>query len=267
MVAENPFIPIKWMKEHTGMQGTEFVTDQQEVSRNVKRWLAARNAAMAHAGNLVEAGITKQIANRLLEPFMWHTCICTATEWENFFALRADPEAEIHIQALAHKMLDVANASTPKKLQPYEWHIPFGDKFDERVLDIHYAHYCQENPDKKVVYSDYINRVKLKIATARCARVSYMTFEGREHDYTKDIILYERLLKAGHMSPFEHCAQTMSKEEYALYTSSYMGDTVHSGRIKLVEKGVCGNFKGFIQLRKTLPNENKKDERFIRVGN
>ena len=28
MVEEHPFIPIKWMKEHKGMQGTEYFIDE-----------------------------------------------------------------------------------------------------------------------------------------------------------------------------------------------------------------------------------------------
>jgi hypothetical protein len=35
-----------------------------------------------------KAGVTKQICNRYLEPFMWHTVLVTSTEWENFFKLR-----------------------------------------------------------------------------------------------------------------------------------------------------------------------------------
>jgi len=38
--------------------------------------------------NLIEAGVHKQNANRLLAPFAWTTCILTGTEWENFFELR-----------------------------------------------------------------------------------------------------------------------------------------------------------------------------------
>jgi thymidylate synthase ThyX len=58
---------------------------------------------------------------------MWHTVICTGSEWENFFALRANDQAEIHIQDLAFKMLEAYNASEPKQLKAGEWHIPFGD--------------------------------------------------------------------------------------------------------------------------------------------
>jgi len=57
---------------------------------------------------------------------MYHTVIVTASEWQNFFALRAHEAAEIHIQRLAHKMLNVYNESDPNVLEPGDWHIPFG---------------------------------------------------------------------------------------------------------------------------------------------
>lgn len=256
MVAENPFIPIKWMKEHTGMQGNEYFTDEAEIQVRKTAWIEAKAYAIRAANNLSNLGVTKQICNRLLEPFMWHTCIATGTEWENFFALRAHPDAEIHIQDLAHKMLEAANASTPKNLQAGEWHIPFGEHIDNKRV---------ESTWRKLIKlpEDYITKTKLKIAIARCARVSYLNFEGKD-DYESDIVLYDRLLKSGHMSPFEHCAQVMSEEEYY---NTLRGDFGVDWDRKCVisdEFGWEGNFRGFRQLRKTLPNENKKDERFIK---
>src|ERR1700749_1248679 len=145
MVEENPFIPIRWMKEHTGMQGNEYFEDEKTINFLKYHWITARDKAIYHANTMNVNGLTKQVCNRLLEPFMWHTCICTATEWENFFALRANPEAEIHIQELAHKMLEAANVSIPRKLKEGEWHIPFGDTFDEkRIEDVIYQEYAED---------------------------------------------------------------------------------------------------------------------------
>jgi len=124
-VQEDPFIPIKWMKDHSGMQGTEYITDKNLVGHIEKDWLIARDYAVCQAKRLSElGGVTKQFCNRLLEPFLWHTVIVTASDYENFFALRANEGAEIHIQDLAEKMLVEYNNSTPKVLQEGEWHIP-----------------------------------------------------------------------------------------------------------------------------------------------
>ena len=91
------------------------------------------------------------------------------------------------------------------------------------------------------------NQIILKIATARCARLSYMTFEGKI-DYEKDIALHDQLLAAKHASPFEHCARVLTEEEY-----NTLGKIVlHSENEYIFEKGWVDNFKGFISYRRIL---------------
>lgn len=251
MVLQDPFIPIKWMKEHKGMQGYEYFDDT--VSEKFKRiWLQLRSESVERAQQLSMSGVSKQMCNRLLEPFLYHTVICTGTEWENFFALRAHDAAEIHMQDLAFKMLKAYNESTPKELKAGEWHIPFGDTFDDhRLLEILSNEYGQDAAYYgKEVESD-IERMKIKIATGRCARISYNNFEGKD-DYEADIKLHDSLLSSGHMSPFEHVAQSMSESD--------IDNHVHISKYS-TELGWSGNFMGFVQYRKTLPGENKKDGR------
>lgn len=122
MVKNNPFIPIKFQKDHKGMQGTEYFEGEEE-EYCIRDWLAARDSAVAAATSFKFA-VTKQLRNRLLEPFMWHTVILSGTNFENFFALRAHKDAEIHIADLAFKMLEEYNGSVPKQLKAGEWHIP-----------------------------------------------------------------------------------------------------------------------------------------------
>jgi len=94
-------------------------------------------------------------------------------------------EAEIHIQALAESMWDARNESTPRQLLEGQWHIPFGDQMN--IPDDLVAHYWGIG---KVPFSGEVAEVlKVMIAIARCARLSYMTFEG-EIDYEKDIIIF-----------------------------------------------------------------------------
>jgi len=51
-------------------------------------WLLARDKAVEASIMIACLGITKQLANRLLEPFMYHKVLVSGTEWENFFNLR-----------------------------------------------------------------------------------------------------------------------------------------------------------------------------------
>lgn len=99
-VENDPFIPIAWQKDHKGMQGTEYFTNErisnyseyldgnEVVYQLEEEWLGARNCAIEQAKNMNQLGLTKQLCNRLLEPFQWYTCLVTATEFDNFYELR-----------------------------------------------------------------------------------------------------------------------------------------------------------------------------------
>lgn len=237
MVEEDPFIPIAWQKDHKGMQGSEYF-EGEEKERLIEKWVDASKSSCRHARVLNNQGdgVTKQLCNRILEPYMWHTVIVTATDFENFISLRANLEAEIHIKDLAEKILEEYNKSTPKLLKEGEWHIPFVDSINSTILDI---------------------ESRIKIATAKCARVSYMNHEGK-NDYNSDLVLHDRLLESGHFSPFEHCAKSMTEEDYVNNVRWDVSTDLDGA------KGWCGNFKGFIQYRKTLQNECRTDDRVFK---
>lgn len=98
-VKTNPFIPMAWQKEHTGMQGSEYLDEVKSDYAKIL-WLEARDNAIKSATNHTrEVEVTKQLANRLLEPFMYHTVLISGTEWENFFSLR-NPVYEIDLDNL-----------------------------------------------------------------------------------------------------------------------------------------------------------------------
>jgi len=104
-IQENPFIPIAWQKDHSGMQGAEYITNEDNLNVCIEDWLRARDCAIEMATNLSsgfpsykssiegediprEDKVTKQLCNRLLEPFQYYTSLVTATDFENFFELR-----------------------------------------------------------------------------------------------------------------------------------------------------------------------------------
>lgn len=262
-VQSNPFIPIAWMKDHKGMQGTDYFTDE-EAAPILEDWLAARDSAVASAVSLGNKNLTKQIVNRILEPFMWHTVIVTASEWQNFFALRASEFADIHIQKLAYEMLEAYNNSEPKELNDGEWHVPFGDKIDEAKLWELVNSWEEDRPNEpKDIYfgtnEKGFNEAKLKIASARCARISYTVVgeEGKPDNYENDIKLHDRLSGSGHWSPMEHCGRAMDEKQFN-FLSSFNADDGEDGTW-----GWSGNFRGFIQYRKLFAGENKMDDRVL----
>jgi thymidylate synthase ThyX len=238
-VRDDPFIPIRWMSTHKGMQGTDYL-DEAESKAAVVEWLKARDLAVEQAIKLDHLRVTKQLVNRMLEPYMWHEVIVTATSFENFFALRAHADAEIHIAALAEAMLKAYNLSTPSPLKAGEWHIPFSEHMNQMKLSF------LIDEKSSLSTAEQVEVLKRSIACARCARISYRPFGSEDcYDYAADLKLFNQLLNGGHMSPLEHCARAMTDAEWH--------DTSPTNS--------CGNFRGFIQYRKQFANECRIDSR------
>jgi thymidylate synthase ThyX len=182
--------PVSWPCERPGMQGGDELDGNLGDAASAV-WRNAMQDAVRHATALAEIGVHKSVVNRLLEPFMWHTVIVSSTEWENFFGLRCNSLAQPEIRVAAESMRDVFEASEPSRLEPGEWHLPYIDGEDWSVFESR---------------GDGIEIAKA-VSAARCARVSYLTHDGRR-DHSKDIELYERLVSADppHISPLEHVA-------------------------------------------------------------
>ena len=49
MVEEDPFIPIAWQKDHKGMQGSEYITEDRKYENSRYDWLKARSLAVQQA--------------------------------------------------------------------------------------------------------------------------------------------------------------------------------------------------------------------------
>jgi hypothetical protein len=185
-IEKEPAMPVYWGAEQKGMQsGLELDEFQKVAAKDV--WMRACRSAIDFARAMGECGVHKSISNRILEPFAHMTTLATATEWVNFFNLRAHKDAQPEFQVLAYAMLDAYEKNDPVMKKSGEWHLPFADKYLSEGLDEFQL--C-------------------KISTARSARTSYLTMEG-EIDHAKDYDLCDRLAgsRPGHWSPFEHPAQ------------------------------------------------------------
>lgn len=255
MIQSEPFVPAAFGKNQKGMQASETLTGDDDARARAV-WLAARDDAIRHARALADIGVHKQLANRLIEPFAWHTVIATGTEWENFFALRCHPDAQDEIRTVAEMMRDLYRRLVPADTAPTERHLPYIDQKDRSEL---------AQPDL------------VKISAARCARVSYLTHDGQRSP-DADFALYERLFSHGHVSPLEHPARPMKQSELDEHRMHELtirnGTRCHIVRTKdpepfyrivhslpecaIIDERVthfCGNFNGWVQHRKELPGE------------
>lgn len=130
-VRNNPAMPVHWGMNQPGMVADSEVqgfTKQQSI----KRWKWAAKQAAECAEALNEAGVHKQVVNRLLEPFMWTKGIVTATidDWQAFLKLRLHKDAQPEIKALAYEIGQAIINSSSAELSDGDWHMPyFGDGY------------------------------------------------------------------------------------------------------------------------------------------
>lgn len=239
-VRNNPATPIHWGKNQAGMQAAD-VLDGENLSETKGEWfLAAQNAADS-AEFMSQEGAHKQIVNRILEPFQMMKTVLTATEFDNFFWLRCDPDAQPEIQELANCMFDAMKRSEPEYLKEGQWHTPYVDHWEgveEHSEDFGYMIYEDGKPK-------IINEEEAKaISTSCCAQVSYRTLNNT---YEKAMDIYSKLASGRkvHASPFEHVAKPMGDRP------SHEDGVTHKDS---VGNYWSGNFKGWIQLRQTLDN-------------
>lgn len=185
-VQTDPAMPVYWGKNQTGMQAATELSGQ-EKRQAVMRWLDARDAAVRYARDLQLIGAHKQIANRLIEPWMWITVILSATEFANWFHLRDHKDAQPEIREVAARMNALYKSDEPTRVEIGEWHLPLTGFAGDETLPL----------------NDLI-----RVSVGRCARVSYLTHQGTR-DTEADIRLCDRLASSGHWSPFEHVAEAM----------------------------------------------------------
>jgi len=183
-VRNNPAIPVEWGKNQRGMVAEENL-DDDAVYECRQAWLEAANAACDYATYLSSIKLHKQVASRILEPFLWHTSVISATDFSNCFKQRIHNDAQPEFRELAKIMKAEIDASIPKFINYGEWHLPYVDN-DER-LELH------------------IEDLQ-KISVARVARSSYLNQSKK--DIEADLALYDRLISADppHLSPFEMVA-------------------------------------------------------------
>lgn len=256
LILDNPAMPSHWGKNQPGMSAREecnALIPARELPATLREtratgalshteaWLAARDCAVDAARAFAAAGYHKQIVNRILEPFSHIKVICTATEFDNFFNLRCHPDAQPEIQILANAMWVARQCSTPVKLQPGYWHVPyFGNGYwspfhaDEDTSDLDRAYLLED---------------ALAISSSCCAQVSYRKLDD---SLEKARSIYERLVesKPVHASPFEHQATPM--EAFSSVSSKLpMGwthESQHNGEIVQWS----GNFREWCQHRQMI---------------
>lgn len=214
-VRNEPAMPIHWGQNQPGMQANAEVADIQGAK---DLWMNAATSIAWLAGQMNNVGLHKQVANRILEPFQFISVVVTATEWDNFFLLRNHADAQPEIKYLAQLMQVAMTISIPVPrsttidsfCKEQEWHLPYVS-VEERKL----------NSDEPYLLA--------RASSARCARVSYLTHDGKIPSVLKDLELYSRLVGSVpiHASPTEHPAQVAKDHKTEKWYKNFRGWKQH----------------------------------------
>jgi hypothetical protein len=235
-IRANTAQPVAWGINRPGMQAKEYL-DVEDTMEAMMLWEQARDNALEVSAAMADMNLHKQIVNRITEPWMMMKTVISGTEWKNFFWLRAHADAQPEIQVLAQKMRDAVIQSTPTKLGPGEWHLPY----------IH----TKRNSAGRLVYLDHsgepMTLVDARVVSASCcAQVSYRKNDDSLEKATK---IFDQLIKSvpAHASPIEHQATPMQP-------GLGFGELGTTHQTRNTEYW-SGNLCGWIQFRKLVPQE------------
>jgi hypothetical protein len=193
-VWSDPAIPVHWGANQPGMQARKHLEGFRLWAAKTA-WILAAKLMCVFAWLMVLIGLHKQIANRILEPWQFIHVIVSATDWDNFFLLRDHPDAQPEIRELAREIKYWMDHSTPTELKVGDYHLPYITDEEFRLNSLEDC---------------------VKMSTARCARVSYLTHDGKKPSKEKDIKLHDDLVVAEpiHASPSEHQATPAEDDDY-----------------------------------------------------
>ncbi len=255
----NNFVPSYWGKKKAGMsaseENNELVSVGEVITTRENTWLNAMNNAIAYAEAYDKAEYHKQIAGRLLEPFMMVRVLLSGTEWDNLFNLRVHSSAEPHFRDAAIKIYDTMHESVGIVIKSGEWHLPYiAYDVDSKSNVVYLAQ------DGRVLTLEEARNISLSC----CAQTSY-----RKHDDSLDKAedIVSKLFgndSPVHASPAEHIGTPMKETN-----ASVMLRVGHEYKWLMQdpskwEEGVThitkngsywsAQFKDFIQYRQLIPN-------------
>lgn len=235
--------PIIWGKNKAGMSSVEELTGIELESAKALWDCAAKNAFI-YSKRLTDVGLHKQWSNRITEPFSRIKVIVTATEYNNFFWLRDDPDAaQPEIVDLARKMKKAYSEADFINLQDGQWHLPYIETRTTQDSQIYF-----DSDGKTLSLED-----ALKVSASCCAQVSYRKLDDSKE---KAIEIYNRLFSGPkpHLSPVEHQAMCFNPDDSYVFDGDFTQGVWMDGITHQDRYGSywSGNFKEFIQYRQLI---------------
>ena len=258
-ILEQNLKPIYFGSKKSGMQaGNELESISLEVAKGL--WEDSLEKAVFYANQLDALGVAKEVTNRITEPYQLIKAVWSATDWDNWFNLRLEKDADPNICMLAFKMHEAMSKSDPILLKKGDYHLPYVESWTEKDTGKKVYSYVDN-------YGEYVwmnLEQAIKYSVASCAQVSYRS-EGMTLEKAEKI--WNMLVKSEvvHASPLTHVATPISKE-IEIENSDYqtIGFINRIGDPSTWEQGVThmrrdgalcsGRFAGWIQKRHLIAN-------------
>ena len=238
-VQNDPFTPIAWQSKHSGMQGSEYLTGSSEIKLLENKWLEARDLAVQQATLLENSNVTKQLCNRLLEPFMWTTMLITGSKegWQNFFNLRCPSykligldEENVKSRKEWLEKIQFSSALHPSMYPKtdVEWLQINKGQAEIHIMDLAEKIYdaVNESTPKQLEAGEWHLPMlpdeaisltiedQLKWCVGIHANTSYTVVgDGKKLTLETASRIHDKCKEEVHSSVFEHCARAMSDEE------------------------------------------------------
>jgi len=186
-IGDDPAMPLHLGRNQSGMQrSAEEVDNVDEFDREIRERYKDTAAWCERMSE--KYGAHKEIIARYIEPWDWITAVQTMGRDQLFhcFAQRCKPDATTNHQRLAVNMARLYRQSTPKRLEPGEWHLPYWD-----------------GPTIQGRHTDPELRVPLIWSTARAAWCSYGS-PDKVSTLERATIRHDACIAEKHPTPLEH---------------------------------------------------------------
>lgn len=190
-------------------------------------WQYFANVASKWAENYAKAGYHKQVASRLVEPYVYMKSVVTFTGvGSNWFGLRDHGDADPTIAELTQVMKEAEEMAPCQMLDAGDWHLPYYGKFGVFIKG-----------------EDYGLEQAKRISASCCAQVSFRKLDDSPEKADK---VFERLVesKPVHASPTEHQCTPLKK-----------GVGFRSPYVTHIDRGGnpwSGNFRNWGQMRQVI---------------
>jgi len=270
VIEETPFYPCYFQLQHKGMQGNTYA-DYSVEQKAFKIWNESLHNQVKIAKELSK-DVTKQLVNRLLEPYQYHCCLMTGTResFEHLFEQRC-PQYEFEV--------DEGEFMTFKSKKEFiETYNCYKDKSDlwwlqhnKGQAEIHFMDLAEKmydalNESTPVIMNedewhipfsdrpeftpDMSLKDKIMLSCAMTARVSYTTIADNETlTLEKAKSIYTKCVQSGHNSVVSHCAKCMTDVEYRSWIKGEIEREDYIVAIPQETQGFCKNIRGFVPLR------------------